>query len=199
MGTFLKWIYIVAFVKNLLIMIYSFFLWDFITMSTLVVQFHCNSGIVLGAPKGGWGSKESACNVGDLSRSLGWKIPWSRKVQPAPVFLPGKFHGQGTLVGYSLQVAKNGTWWSIWASDWSQHSTFLSTRSQETEQVEGDLTYITVSALVIFVKKGRSSSLVIHLMLITLGLFKVNTKFLVSSPWNVVIYWLQVVNKLYLL
>ena len=85
------------------------------------------------------------------------------------------------------------------SSDWSQHSTFLSTRNQETEQVEKDLTYITVSALVIFVKKGRSSSLVIHLMLITLGLFKVITKFLVSSPWNVVIYWSQLVNKLYLL
>ena len=29
------------------------------------------------------------------------KIPWSRKWQPAPVFLPGKFHGQRNLVGYS--------------------------------------------------------------------------------------------------
>ena len=29
------------------------------------------------------------------------KIPWSRKWQPAPVFLPGKFHGQRCLAGYS--------------------------------------------------------------------------------------------------
>ena len=29
------------------------------------------------------------------------KIPLSRKPQPAPVFLPGKFHGQRSLVGYS--------------------------------------------------------------------------------------------------
>ena len=29
------------------------------------------------------------------------KIPWSRKWQPAPVFLPGKFHGQWSLVGCS--------------------------------------------------------------------------------------------------
>ena len=29
------------------------------------------------------------------------KIPWSRKWQPTPVFLPGKSHGQ-RLVGYSL-------------------------------------------------------------------------------------------------
>ena len=29
------------------------------------------------------------------------KIPQSRKWQPAPVLLPGKFHGQRSLVGYS--------------------------------------------------------------------------------------------------
>ena len=28
------------------------------------------------------------------------KIPWSSKWQPAPVFLPGKPHGQGSLAGY---------------------------------------------------------------------------------------------------
>ena len=28
------------------------------------------------------------------------KIPWSRKWQPTPVFLPGEFHGQSILVGY---------------------------------------------------------------------------------------------------
>jgi len=29
------------------------------------------------------------------------KTPWSRKRQPAPVFLPGKFHRQRSLVAYS--------------------------------------------------------------------------------------------------
>ena len=29
-------------------------------------------------------------------------IPWSRKWKPTPVFLPGKSHGQRSLVGYSL-------------------------------------------------------------------------------------------------
>ena len=29
------------------------------------------------------------------------KILWRRKWQPTPVFLPGKFHGQRSLVGYS--------------------------------------------------------------------------------------------------
>ena len=34
------------------------------------------------------------------------KIPWRRKWQPIPVFLPGKFHGQRSLVGYSPQDSK---------------------------------------------------------------------------------------------
>ena len=36
-------------------------------------------------------------------------IQWSRKWQPTPVFLPGKFHGQRSLAGYSpvQRVAKS--------------------------------------------------------------------------------------------
>ena len=29
------------------------------------------------------------------------KIPWRREWQPIPVFLPGEFHGQRKLAGYS--------------------------------------------------------------------------------------------------
>ena len=29
------------------------------------------------------------------------KIPWRRKCQPTPIFLPGEFHGQRSLAGYS--------------------------------------------------------------------------------------------------
>ena len=34
------------------------------------------------------------------------KIPWRRTWQPTPVFLPRKFHGQKSLVGYSPQGHK---------------------------------------------------------------------------------------------
>ena len=34
-------------------------------------------------------------------QSLGWKIPWRRKWQPAPVFLPGKSNGRRSLGGCS--------------------------------------------------------------------------------------------------
>ena len=34
------------------------------------------------------------------SPALGPKIPWSRKWQPTPIFLPGKPCGQRSLAGY---------------------------------------------------------------------------------------------------
>ena len=34
-------------------------------------------------------------------QSLGQEDPWNRKWQPTPLFLPGKFHGQRSLLGYS--------------------------------------------------------------------------------------------------
>ena len=34
------------------------------------------------------------------------KIPWRRKWQPTPVFLPGESHGQRSLAGYSPKGRK---------------------------------------------------------------------------------------------
>ena len=34
-------------------------------------------------------------------QSLCWEGPWRRECQPIPVSLPGEFHGQNSLVGYS--------------------------------------------------------------------------------------------------
>ena len=39
-------------------------------------------------------------------QSLGPKTFWRKKWQPTPVLLPGKSHGQGSLVGYSHGVTK---------------------------------------------------------------------------------------------
>ena len=54
---------------------------------------------------GGTGGKEPACQCRRHKR-LGFdpwvrKIPWRRKWQPSPVFLPGEFHGQRSPAGYS--------------------------------------------------------------------------------------------------
>ena len=55
--------------------------------------------LLLGFPCGSDG-KESACNAGDSGSILGQKIPWRRKWQSTPVFLPREFHEQRNLVGY---------------------------------------------------------------------------------------------------
>ena len=43
----------------------------------------------------------NAGDTRDPSSIPGWEDPLRRKWQLTPVFLPGKFHGQRSLVGYS--------------------------------------------------------------------------------------------------
>ena len=44
--------------------------------------------------------KSLPANIGDMGLIPGLgKIPWRRKWQPTPVFLPGKSHGQRSLAG----------------------------------------------------------------------------------------------------
>ena len=48
-------------------------------------------------------------NLPSMQETWVRKIPWSRKWLPTPAFLPGEFHGQRSLLGYSLWVAKSQT------------------------------------------------------------------------------------------
>ena len=58
----------------------------------------------------------------DLPRGLG-EILWDGEWQPTPVFLPGKFHGQRSLVGYCPWGRKRA------GHDWvTEHSTPLHRR-----------------------------------------------------------------------
>ena len=54
-----------------------------------------SSAVVKNPPANAGGIRDTGSNP--------WvrKIPWRRKWQPAPVFLPGKSHGQRSLAGYS--------------------------------------------------------------------------------------------------
>ena len=66
--------------------------------------FHSQYKLSIGFPYGTV-VKNLPANEGDGKRSgldpcVG-KIPWSRKWQPAPVFLPGKAHGQRGRAGYN--------------------------------------------------------------------------------------------------
>ena len=51
------------------------------------------------------------------STLLLFQPPWSRKWQPLPVFLPGEFHGQRILVGYSpwgRKELETTEWINLW-------------------------------------------------------------------------------------
>ena len=45
--------------------------------------------------------KNLPANAGDLSLILGGEDPLEKKMEPTPVFLSGKSHGQRSLAGYS--------------------------------------------------------------------------------------------------
>ena len=49
-----------------------------------------------GGLPGGPDDKESACNTRDPGL-----VSWRREWLPTPVFLPGEFHGQRRMAGYS--------------------------------------------------------------------------------------------------
>ena len=56
------------------------------------------------------------------------KIPWRRKWKPSPVFLPGKFHGQRSLVGCGS--------WGRKESDMTEHP---QARVQRRSEILGQL------------------------------------------------------------
>ena len=66
---------------------------------TQLSNFHSSLFFILGFPSDSDG-KESAWNAGNPGSIPGMgKIPWRRERLPTPVFLPGEFHGQRSLVG----------------------------------------------------------------------------------------------------
>ena len=75
--------------------------------------------------------KESACQFRRCQRCgidpcVG-KIPWRRKWQPTPVFLPGESHGQRSLAGYSP--------WHHKESDTTEHTHTTHTRTHDHGQI----------------------------------------------------------------
>ena len=71
----------------------------------------CGNTNPLGFPGGSRGKepayqcrRHKRCKV----RSLSWEMPWRRKQQPTPIFLPGESHEQRSLAGYG-PFTKSGT------------------------------------------------------------------------------------------
>ena len=80
---------------------------------------------------GGLDDKESACNAGDLgSIQIMRKIPWRREWLPTPIFLPGEFHEQRSLVSYSPWHHKESDMTEKLTLIWIKHMDyFLQTRT----------------------------------------------------------------------
>ena len=56
------------------------------------------------------------------------KIPWRRKWQPTLVYLPGEFHGQRSLAGYSP--------WGRKESDTTEHSLLICSKVQNVDKIK---------------------------------------------------------------
>ena len=77
-----------------------------VSPSNSYVEVLTPSMLVLGGGSfpGGSDGEEPAYNAGDLGLIPGsGRFPWRREWYPTPVFLPGEFYGQKSLVGYSLR------------------------------------------------------------------------------------------------
>ena len=69
------------------------------TVNTIMDRCHVYQSLIR-LPSGSV-VKNSPANGGDAFDPWVGKIPWRRKWPPTPVLLPGKSHGQKSLVGYS--------------------------------------------------------------------------------------------------
>ena len=74
------------------------------SMGSQNVRHDGETNTTLWASQVALGVKNLPASAGDVRHRFDpWvgKIPWRRAWQPTPVFLPGEFHGQRSLVGYS--------------------------------------------------------------------------------------------------
>ena len=68
-------------------------------MDSINCKYSCNGGI-LGFPGGSLVKNLPAVQETRV-RSLGWEDPLEKEMLSTLVFLPGEFHGQRSLAGYS--------------------------------------------------------------------------------------------------
>ena len=88
----------------------------------------CRHSSCLWAFPGGTSGKGSDCWCRRCKRlrfsPWGRKIPWKRKWQPMPIFLPGKFNGQEAWQAKAHRVAKSQTPLSAWTCTQTHTSYF---------------------------------------------------------------------------
>ena len=106
-----RWIPMTKLIRESLVLLYLFFKYLF----HIGVGFPGGSGVKKK-------KKKSTCQCRRHGYLDLWvrKIPWQRKWQPTPVFLPGESHEQRSLVGYSPLGCKRGL--QYWVTKQQQQS-----------------------------------------------------------------------------
>ena len=102
------------------------------------------------------------------------KIPWRREWQPIPVFLPGMFHGQKSLAGYSP--------WGCKESDMAEQLTlWLHVRVWVPVGIEEMILWSTLSRQGSQTRKGEVSHLLVNKLLTTAGTWALSQRMQQSS------------------
>ena len=119
---------------------------------------------ILGFP-GGTSDKESACQWRRWKRSSfdPWarKIPWRRKWQQTPIVLPGKFHGQRTLVGYHPRDHKESDMteiMSIWILRGNKYSVHSYWELPQSPRVDKDVSEVSWMAFRVLISCSTSAT-----------------------------------------
>ena len=73
----------------------------------MVKKWNSAQELVERSKAGPLSSPPASCGCDLVLLTWVWKIPWRRKWLPTRVFLPGEFHGQRSLVDYSLWGLKD--------------------------------------------------------------------------------------------
>ena len=100
--------------QNILLIVTLRIIFRVVGVGLTPLFYFCNLKIQIKGLPGGSEVKASACNAGDMGSIPGsdpWvgKIPWGRKWQPTPVFLPGRIPWTEEPGGLVHGIAKSWT------------------------------------------------------------------------------------------
>ena len=104
--------------------------------------------------------KESSSEWASLvAQAVKRLIPWRRKWHPIPVLLPGKFHGQRSLVGCSLWNRRVGHYWATSFTCAQSMSKVHTCWEQGSKQMEGCQVQPGLGVHCVYLIKARISSI----------------------------------------
>ena len=104
------------------------------------------------------------------------KMPWRRAWQPSPVFLPGEFHGQRSLTGYSPLGGKESGTNKVTSMQALGQKWF---KIMKFHELKGNVSYVRQWGDMAEHRDGAHSGFVIHQ-----GIFCVFLRYIVLSHWK---------------